>query len=238
MKTPYLIKLTFLFLIGMSFNSLILKAQESKNIAVSNFSGVSVSTGIDVYLRQGNTEGAKIVANDDIIDQVEIEKQNNNLVVRFKENKFFNGGWKNRNAKVYITYKNLNSVTASSGSSIVTETILKTDRLDAKVSSGADMDLNLNCKELQLQTSSGADAKLKGTATNIELKSSSGSDIKAFDLTADYARVTVSSGADINVTVNKGLETTSSSGGSIRYKGNASLNNHSSSRSSSVKRAD
>ena len=100
------------------------------------------------------------------------------------------------------------------------------------------MDLNLNCKELQLQTSSGADAKLKGTATNIELKSSSGSDIKAFDLTADYARVTVSSGADINVTVNKGLETTSSSGGSIRYKGNASLNNHSSSRSSSVKRAD
>jgi hypothetical protein len=238
MKSPYLLKLTFLLLTGMSFNSLSLSAQETKNVAVGNFSGVSASTGIDVYLRQGTATSAKIVADDDVINEVVLENNNNNLSVKFREHNNLTGMWKNRKAKVYITYKSLNAIAASSGSSIVTENTLKTDKLDARVSSGADISLDLACSDLQLQTSSGASAVLKGKATNMDLKSSSGASIKALELTSDYARVASSSGAGIRINVNKGLETTSSSGGSIHYKGNAALNNRSSSKSSNVRRLD
>lgn len=238
MKTNYLIKLIFLFLIGMSFNSLVLRAQETKKVTVSNFSGVSVSTGIDLYLTQGAAESAKIEASEGVINQVQVEVKDNNLVVKFRESNGLTNMWKNRNAKIYVTYKKLNSITATSGSSAVTENILKTDKLSARATSGADLRLNVVCNDLEVQTTSGADAELSGKATNIDFKATSGADIKAYELVTDYGRVSVTSGADVKLTVNKGLETTSTSGGSIRYKGSASLNNHSSSRTGDVKRVD
>lgn len=238
MKTSYLIKLTFLFLIGMSFNSLILRAQETKKVAVSNFKGVSVSAGIDLYLTQSNIESAKIVAAEGVIDEVQLEVKDNNLVVKYRESNGLTSMWKNRNAKVYVTYKTLNSISATSGSSAVTENTLKTNKLNARATSGADLKLAVICDDLEVQTTSGADAEISGKATNIDFKATSGADIKAYELVTDYGRVTVTSGADIKLTVNKGLETTSTSGGSIRYKGSASLNNHSSSRTGDVKRVD
>lgn len=238
MKTNYLIKLIFLFLIGMSFNSLVLRAQETRKVTVSNFSGVSVSTGIELYLTQGTTEAAKVVALEGVVNEVQVEVKDNNLIVKFRESNGLTGMWKNRKAKVYVTYKSLNSISATSGSSAVTENVLKTDKLSAKATSGAELKLNVICKDLEVHATSGADAELTGKATNIDFKATSGADIKAYELVTDYGRVGVTSGADVKLTVNKGLETTSTSGGSIRYKGSASLNNHSSSRTGDVKRVD
>ncbi|WP_442588619.1 head GIN domain-containing protein [Pedobacter sp. AW31-3R] len=238
MKTSYFIKLTILFFIGIAWNGQVVSAQETKKVAVSNFSGVSVSTGIDLYLSQGSSESAKIVASEGAVNEVQVEVKDNNLVIKFRESRGFTNAWKNRNAKVYVTYKTLNSISATSGSSAITENLLKANKLVAKATSGADLKLELKCNELEVQTTSGADADLSGTATNISFKSTSGSDINAYRLAADYGRVTATSGADIKVNVNKGLETTSNSGGSIRYKGTASLNDHSPKNTGSVHRAD
>jgi hypothetical protein len=232
MKSNFLLKPTLLLLITASFSTLTLKAQETKNISLSNVSGVSVHAGIDLFITQGNSESAKIVASSDFINEVVVENSGGNVKVTWKDNKG-SSIWKNKSAKVYITYKKLNSISASSGSNLKTENTLKTDALDVKVSSGANLTASISCKDLQVKTSSGANATLNGTTTNMDVKSSSGATLKAFDLTSDYANVTASSGADIKINVAKGLETTSSSGGSIRYKGNASLKNNSS-RSGSV----
>ncbi|MBB5638677.1 hypothetical protein HDF26_004895 [Pedobacter cryoconitis] len=236
MKSNFLLKPTLLLLITATFSTLTLKAQETKNITLNNVSGVSVHAGIDLFITQGNSESAKIIANSDVINEVVVENSAGNVNVTWKNNQGTNN-WKNKSAKVYITYKKLNSIAASSGSSLKTENTLKTDALDVKVSSGANLTASIACKDVQVKTSSGANATLSGTATNLDVKSSSGANLKAFDLTTDYANATASSGADIKINVAKGLETTSSSGGSIRYKGGASLKNNSS-RSGSVNKAD
>lgn len=236
MKSNFLLKSTLLLLITASFSSLTLKAQETKNISLSNVSGISVHAGIDLFITQGNSESAKIVANSNFINEVVVENLGGNVKVAWKDNKG-SSIWKNKSAKVYITYKKLNSISASSGSSLKTENTLKTDALEVKVSSGANLKASIACKDLQVKTSSGANADLNGTTTNMEVKSSSGATLSAFDLTSDYANATASSGADIKINVTKGLETTSGSGGNIRYKGAASLKNNSS-RSGSVSKAD
>lgn len=238
MKPPYLLKLTFLFLIGMSFHSINSKAQETRNVNVSNFSAVQVSTGIQLYLNAGNTESAKIVADDGVIGEVEVTSADNKLTVKFRENHSLTNKWKNKNAKVYVSYKSLNDVAASSGSAVISENTLKSDHLNLKASSGADIKLTVACKDLQIQASSGAGITLKGTAANSEIKSSSGSDVRAAELSTDYANIKASSGGSVKLRVNKGLETASSSGGSIRYSGNASLKDSSSSRTGDVKKVD
>ncbi|KIO76896.1 hypothetical protein TH53_12415 [Pedobacter lusitanus] len=235
MKSIFLLRPTLLLLITAAFGSVQVKAQGTKTISLNNVSGVNVHAGIDLFITQGNSESAKIVANNDLINEVVVENSGGDVKVSWKEDT--NSRWKNKSAKVYITYKKLNRIAASSGSNLKTENTLKTDALDIKVSSGANLTASISCKDLQVKTSSGANANLNGTTANMDVKSSSGSTVKAFDVTSDYANATASSGADIKINVAKGLETTSSSGGSIRYKGAASLKNNSS-RSGSVSKAD
>lgn len=212
------------------------KAQVTKNFAVSNFSEVSVAAGIEMIIIQGTTESAKVVASAEIIDEVKIEKSGNSLSVSWKEDRGRLIAWKNKSAKVYINFKDLHVVKASSGSSLRTENLLKTDRLNASVSSGASLTVKLNCNDLQLETSSGSSAAFSGSVTNMEMDASSGSTVDALALAATYARVNSSSGADIKINVSKALETTTSSGSHISFKGEAALKNNSSSRSSGVSR--
>ena len=236
MKSVYSIRTTVLCFIALAIYASPLAAQETRNVSVSNFSGVSVGAGIDLHIAQGNSESAKIVAESDVMDQVKIEKNGNDLKIGWKDSWNMNKMFKNKSAKVYVTYKNLNSITASSGSSLKTDNTLKTDHLAAAVSSGANMDANIVCNELQLSTSSGAVASLSGTATNMEVNSSSGSNVNAVNLATQYARASTSSGADVKINVAKALEAHASSGGNIGYKGAADVKDTSSRRSSGVSR--
>lgn len=208
-----------------------LAAQETKNVAVSNFSELSVSAGIELLITQGSTEGAKIVAKEDVINEVEIEKSGNSVHVGWKRNEGFMNSFKNRKAKVYISYKTLNSISASSGSSVVTENVLSTDRLNAKASSGASIKAKVSCTDLEVHTSSGGSADISGKATNLDASASSGGSLDAYDLSSTYAKAHASSGGSVDINVSKGLEASSSSGGSISYKGDAALNNTSSRKS-------
>lgn len=238
MKSLNLIKPAILLFIATSFSSLAASAQETKNIAVNNFSGVSVSAGIELILTPGSSESAKVVASHEFIEDVLVEKNGSTVTVRWKQDNNFNNGRKNKSAKVYITYKKLNSITASSGSSLTTEGAIKTDRLDAKTSSGASMNATINCTDFQLQLSSGATVNLKGTAANTTLRASSGATLNGADLVSETANVTASSGAVVNINVTKELEASSGSGGVVSYKGNPSVRNISKSRSSVVRKAD
>lgn len=233
-----LIKPALLLLLIASFNPSLSKAQETRNVSIANFSEVSVSAGIELVITQGASESAKIVAKEGVIDEVVIEKNGNSVHVGWKEHmNLTNNPFKNRSAKVYISYKNLNSIGASSGSSLTTENVLKTNKLSVRVSSGASINAKVSCTDIELRTSSGASASLSGTASNMDSQSSSGSTINAVNLVTDYAKVKTSSGADVKVNVNKGLETATSSGGNIRYKGAAALNN-TNRRNSGVSRID
>lgn len=233
MKSFSLIKPALLCFIAVAMGTLSLKAQSTKNVAVSNFSEVSVSAGIQLLITQGSSESAKIVANSDVIDEVEITKSGSEVKVGWKSNWGFNNSRRNKSAKVYISYKKLNSLSASSGSSIQTENPLKTDHLSATASSGASINANVTSSDLQVEISSGATIALTGKTTNLKLQASSGASVSTANLTAEYGTAEASSGASVTVNVTKALETRASSGGNIRYKGEASLKNNSS-RSGSV----
>lgn len=212
------------------------RAQETKNVAVNNFSSLSVSAGIELIITQGSAENAKIVASKEVIDEVLIEKDGNELDVHWKSSNGFMNNNKNRKAKVYISYKKLNGISASSGSSLVTENLLKTDRLHLRASSGATVTAKISCTDLELEASSGGSSDISGTAENMTVSCSSGGSVDALQLVSSYAKARASSGGGMEINVSKGLEASTSSGGGIRYKGAAALNNTSSSRNRGVSR--
>jgi len=193
---------------------------ETRN--VSNFKGVDVSAGIDLYITMGETESVKIVADDDIIDRIITEVKDGVLRIYVKQNGWFN--WSgNETRKAYVTIKELNRIEASSGSEVKSENTLKGEDLKIRVSSGAGVNVDVYYKNLDVDTSSGSDAKVTGKVKNLKVNSSSGSDINAGELESLICNASASSGSDITVKVTEELYANASSGADVKYYGNPSV---------------
>ena len=215
-----------------------LAAQSSKNVSVKNFNGITVSSGIDLYLTQAATETLTIKANEELIKNVIVVQSGTNVTIKYKDGISWGKLFKNQSIKVYVNYKNLKDLTASGGSDVFTQNTLKTDLLNLKASGGSDLKLTLTVKDLSLSISGGSDAELKGSGENMSASASGGSDIDAFGYVVNYAKVNVSGGSDANIYVNKGLEAGASGGSDVNYKGNASLKKTTSSKSGDISRVN
>ncbi|WP_316842090.1 head GIN domain-containing protein [Pedobacter gandavensis] len=234
MKSTLLFKTALPVLLAFSLNTISAKAQQNKDIALTNFNEVTVSSGIDLYLTQSHSENIKVTAHEDLLKNVVVEKQGSNLIVKYKNSQGWGRTFKGQSIKVYVNYKTLNAITASGGSDVYGQNTLRTQKLNIRASGGADLSLDIHADDLVLTTSGGADVKLKGKVKNMIVQTSGGSDVEAYQLISDYAKVTASGGSDASVYVNKGLEASASGGSDINYKGNAALNKTSSSKSGDV----
>jgi hypothetical protein len=236
MKSTTIFKSALPVLLAFSLNTLTATAQESKNIALTNFNEVSVASGIDLYLTQSNSENIKISGHEDLIKNVEVEKSGSSLNIRYKKNISWQRMFKGQTLKVYVNYKTLQAITASGGSDVYGQNTLKTTSLKVQASGGSDIKMEIAAKDLELTVSGGSDANIKGTVTNMNIQSSGGSDVDALNLVSEYAKVTASGGSDANVHVTKGLEARASGGSDINYKGDPAVNKTSSSKSGDVTR--
>lgn len=217
--------ISFLLITFIGINAAVFAGEKerSEDRNVRNFDAVKVSAGIDLYISMGDNESVRVVADDDVIDDVKTEVRGGTLHVYMKSNNsWFNiFNWGNTaSRKVYVTAREMKSIEASSGSDVKSENTLRGDMLKVSASSGSDVNLDVVYKEISLSSSSGSDARLSGKAKYFRASSSSGSDINARDLETQICRVNVGSGADATVTASEELEANASSGGDVRYYGN------------------
>lgn len=212
---------TFITLISLNLMAANGNSDKTQTRQVSNFNGIKVSTGIDLYITMGTTEEVKIVANDDIIDKIITEVKGGKLHIYTKQsNNWFNWNGSNQTRKAYVTVKELVSIDASSGSDVKSENTLKGEDLKVSASSGTDVAIDIFYKNVWIDTSSGSDAKLSGKVKTLNAEASSGSDIEAKDLESKICKVSVSSGSDATVNVSDELYANASSGADVRYYGN------------------
>jgi len=219
-------KMSFILfsLLFFSFQENVFAGTEKTEIRqITGFSSVKVSSGIDLYLTMGDAETVKVVADEEIIDNIKTEVENGTLKI-FTKNSPFNWNF-NKTRKVYVALKTLENLNASSGADVVSENLLKGNRLNISASSGSEVKLNIEYREVQLDSSSGSDAELSGSCHFFKASSSSGSDIAAPGLLSKVCHVNVSSGADAVVYASDELKANASSGGDVRYLGNPKSKN-------------
>ncbi|MFA5328496.1 MAG: head GIN domain-containing protein [Prolixibacteraceae bacterium] len=215
---------TILFVGMLLFQSGLVRAAESNSDRqtrkISGFHGISVTSGIDLYLTQKNTEEVVVEADSDDLNKIITEVEGGILKIYIKEKSWFNLNWNSKPRKVYVSFKSMDKLEASAGSDVNSESMLNLDKLKLDASSGSDVKLELELEELRVESSSGSDISLKGRTNILEASSSSGSDIDASDLQSKKCVASVSSGSDIKVNVSEELNADASSGGEIVYTGN------------------
>jgi hypothetical protein len=213
-------KVTILSIVLFSFTAF---AQNARTVNVTSFNAVGVSSGIDLHLEQGKTESLIIKGNPEVIKDVIIEQNNQSITIKYKNGVNWSRLFKGQNIDVYVTFKNLNAVAASGGSDVDNAGVIQAGKFSISSSGGADVDLNIVCKDISIATSGGADIDLRGSAENMSISASGGADVNAYNFKVNYAQVNSSGGADVNIYVEKGLTATATGGSDIRYKGNAAL---------------
>lgn len=196
--------------------------QEKETRTIGDFTRISVGSGIDLYITQGDHIDLVVEASKDRLHKIITEVKDNQLKI-YTKNKY-EWGW-DKAPKVYLTFKQLERLTAGGGADVYSKTIIKAEKLEVSTSGGADAYLHVQTDKLKLSTSGGSDIKIKGETQTLYAEASGGSDINAQELKAQSVKVSTSGGADATVWAEKELTASASGGSDIDYYGNPEVKN-------------
>jgi hypothetical protein len=212
-----------------------LLAQQTETRSLNSFRGIKVSQAIDAYLKKGDKESARVEVTGGSTSDVITVVEGSSLRIKMKDGGHF---WNKVNVKVYVTYVNLDKISASSASSVFSEGAIKTDHIDINVSSAANVEVSLDANSTMVDTSSAGEVVLEGKSLKLEVEASSAGDVDAYRLESETVVASVSSGGEAKISVSKDLDAHANSGGDIRYRGNPSRTNTHSSSGGSVKKSN
>lgn len=218
-------KLLFVLACFLSFSAL---AQDNKvfndanataRVIKGSFTGIRVSSGIDLYLTQSDKESVAVSAPDaEKLARLKTELVNGVLKIYY-DHKGVTRTSGHGKLKAYVSFKTLSMLHIAAGSEVLVQGSIRSDKLELNVSSGSSFSSDVVVGDLTASVSSGAQTKVSGKAGTLKLNASSGADFKGYDFATEFCDVTATSGASVRLTINKELNAKAGSGADIRYKG-------------------
>ena len=186
---------------------------------ITGFTGVEVSTGINVYLTEGDGFEVVVEADENLQDVILTEMNGDRLVVRTDHVNIRSATSK----KVHVTLPELSELKISSAGDCVGQTPFHCENLRLSISSAGDLTLEVEADRIDLDISSSGDARISGSAEVFDVNLSSAGDLHAFDLVAGKVDVSVSSAGDARVHATEEITMNASSAGNIYYTGDATV---------------
>jgi hypothetical protein len=185
-----------------------------KERTADSFEGIRVSTGINVYLKQGDKESITVEADENLHEYIITEVKGGILHVYSDANI--------RDAKmkrVYVTIKEVTSLKTSSAGDIIGESPFKCSDLEVDVSSAGNVKLELTARKVEVNISSSGNVNLAGEADILYADLSSAGDLEAYNFKVKESEISASSAGDARVYVSEKIAARASSAGDITYKG-------------------
>ncbi|GEN77446.1 DUF4252 domain-containing protein [Chryseobacterium hagamense] len=212
---------------------------ENRNVGA--FSGIQVSTGVNLVFKQEDPTSVKVIADADKLQYI-ITKVENGVLKVYVDNK----GEKNlkfKNISVNVSSPRMNNIKASSGALFTALNPVRENNLSIDASSGAmvkgtfevannarleassgtSIKVEVNARNMTFKGSSGSDTSIMGEAETATFDISSGALCKGENFRAGRVEAESTSGASLSVNASDTLRAKASSGGMIRYRGNPEI---------------
>jgi hypothetical protein len=190
----------------------------TRDVTVQSFDQLDVSGVFSVSLAQGNKEGVKIEADDNLQDLFEIKNDGSKLVVSMKKDKNFSSKTK---MKVYITFKKLKSLELKTVGNVSSENDLSFDNLELDNKSVGSVSLKLNAQSLNVENKSVGNVKLEGRADKVTIRNNSVGSIQAANFVVQTMDIDNSGVGSAEVNAAKELKVKDSFLGKVVNKGAA-----------------
>ena len=187
---------------------------------VSSFRSIKVSDGIELFLSQGTEESVAVSATrDEYKSRIKAVVEEGVLKIYFDRESFSDWTSGDKKLKAYVSFRTLEKLTATSGSSVKIQGTIKEDALMIVLNSGAYLKGRFEAGKLVVEAESGARMDIAGAAGKLNVSVNSGAKVSAYDLAAGKADIRSTTGAKVEVKVDEEMKLYASTGGHIYYKG-------------------
>jgi hypothetical protein len=177
-----------------------------------DFKTVSASNGVEVIIEQGTEKSITVEADENLQQHIKVEVKGGQLKI-YSDVNIGNAKAK----KITVHLADIEGIESSGGSSVKSNTMLKSDSIGLISSSGSSLEVSVEARNVSCESSSGSHLKATGKTENLETDASSGSDLDTKELIAANVKSDASSGSNTVVNPSRNLTADASSGGKIFY---------------------
>lgn len=183
--------------------------------------GIEITNGMRLVLDESIPSGTAIIrTHENIQPYIKAETDRNNTIFSVDARRF-----KNLDVTITISPASYNTFTASGGSEIYSPEMQELAMASFIISGGSHAKMSATCDTASIECSGGSELTLTGASANANIICSGGSRCYAYDFAAQTAKVDISGGSHLEITVTESLTGDNSGGSHIRYKGTPSYLN-------------
>lgn len=186
---------------------------------LESFSRLDVESIFDVFLTEGNQESIRLEMEGYDESDIIVEVRGSTLHLEMRGNNYKQN--RNRYVRAYVTFKQLEEITASGSSDVIVENdqTIKGKYFDLRLSGASDFQGDFEVENLKVTLSGSSDAVMSGTSEELDLRASGSSDYLGYKLKCETAYVDVSGASDAEVYVTGRLEAKATGASDVEYRG-------------------
>jgi hypothetical protein len=186
------------------------------------FSGVQVSSNINLHIKQDSIWSVRIVTDDNLMDLIETTVHDNVLHIEVQDNYNLEPS---KSVDVYVTAPEFRRIGASGATEVTSENkIVSSGTFDIDVSGASNITIDLKAPRVEAGISGASKATLRGETRDISLNGSGASEFRCFELLAENADIDVSGSSNADVYASVSLKAEASGASDVRYKGSPTVN--------------
>jgi hypothetical protein len=189
-----------------------------------DFQRVEVNGPFVVTVEGGSEYGVNVQADDDELDDIEVDVEGDRLRLRYRNNEILEGFGDRNRIRVSVTMPEaLRGLDLSGAANATVRGFGDLDDLDLQLSGASTANLELAANRIEADLGGASQLTLNGRANQLNAEVSGASQLNATELAVEEAIVDASSAGVASIQANRTLEAQASSAGRIRYRGNADV---------------
>ncbi len=169
----------------------IIKTQER---TLGDFSEITLSCSVDLYLRQGNENKAVVKADENLLDMIETEISGNTLTIDIEGNIS-----RSREMVVYITLKDLNKLMVNGSGNVKTESKIAGMDMEILINGSGDVEMDLDMKNVNAAINGSGEMDLSGVSGDFSLKISGSGDFEGDNMRLNLCDIQVYGSGDVEM---------------------------------------
>ena len=205
--------------------------QVSQVRSVDSFTSITTSGTVKLVLKQGPSQEVRIVADDNIQDEIRTHVNGKTLKIEIEGN-ICDGG----QIIAYLTAPNFEGVDASGAVELTSDGNLKVQDFAIRISGSSKVNLDLNAANVITKSSGSSEIHLKGQAGSHDVDLSGAGSIDALDFIVGKYSIETSGASQSRINVLNELRVKSRGASDVQYRGNPSQISNDESGASSLKK--
>lgn len=188
--------LVLLLLLCIPFCS---QAQIREKRDVSAFTKISFRIPGKIFLRQGTSNSLEISASPEQLSRIETEVEDGKLIIQPKNPR----DWKYRsdydNIRIYITVREITSISVAGSGHVRTDEKIKTENLDLDMAGSGSIYLQGDAESLTTRTTGSGSIELAGSATGLDADISGSGSVRINTLHAESILCDISGSGNVDL---------------------------------------